>query len=512
MAELWTPDNVSKGSGQGNQGGIELPESVRRKREEAARQAQAEAEAQRPSQTRRGSGPELAFPPAGVEVTCPSCGNRFVAPVFSIIDLGLNPELREPLLAGQINVAICSRCGAGGMLSAPLLIHDPEHEFLAAFIPPEAKVDDIQAQKIIGEMTQALMQKLPPERRRGYLLQPKQFMTWDSLMEKLWEFEGVTPEMLRRQQEQVEFLNSLIRLADDPKALEMALERRKSLVDDAFFALLGQLLQAYLARGDEKTADALMKVREYLVEHTEAGQEVKAREERLRQALARLRPEMTREDVLDLLLEYWRQGEEGEQIAQALMVMVPDLVDYEMLLALSNRLEQTQDVEERGALVRLRELMTEIYQAQSQVQQSQEAQIQRAQAFLTEVLQAPDPVAKLREHSDQVDELFLSLLANSLQQVRQNRASYAAKRLQQIYDAAMEIYTEGLPEDVRLLNQLMQAKDASQRRRLLKEHRGQITPEFLDTLRHLEEDLRSRGEQELAERVKTIRGEAALMV
>ncbi len=506
MAELWTPDSVSKEPQPDRPGGIELPESVRRRQEEA----QAQEAASAPSQGPRAEGPrlELAFPPAGVEIQCPSCGQPFVTPVFNIIDLGLNPELRELLLTGQLNLAVCPRCGATTAFSAPLLVHDPEHEFLAVFVPPEAKLDDLQTQKIIGELTQALMQKLPPEQRKGYMLQPRQFMTWDSLMEKLWEFEGVTPEMLRRQQEQLEFLNSLLRLADDPKALEMAVERRKSLVDEAFFSLISRLLQGYLAQGDEDRADTLMKVREYLVEHTEAGAAVKAREERLREALQRLRPEMTRQEVLDLLLEYWNQGEEGEAIVGSMLLMVPNLVDYELLLALSERLDQTSDVEERAGLVRLRELMANLLELR---RQGPEAQLQRAQAFLTQVLQSSDPGATLREHPDQVDEVFLSLLAGSLEQARQNQATFAAKRLQQIYDTAMEVYLERMPEDVRFLNEILRVEDPSRRRQMLREHRDRLSPEFLESLRTLEEDLRSQGQQELADRVKAIRAEAALM-
>lgn len=44
------------------------------------------------------------------------------------------------------------------------------------------------------------MRKLITEARKGYMLQPKQFMDWQRFMEQMWEFEGVTAEMLRRTQ------------------------------------------------------------------------------------------------------------------------------------------------------------------------------------------------------------------------------------------------------------------------------------------------------------------------
>ncbi len=69
-----------------------------------------------PNGGRRLSAEDLLFPPQGAQVQCPQCGTPYVVPVFSIIDLGANPELKQPLLGGQINTAVCQSCGAGGMI------------------------------------------------------------------------------------------------------------------------------------------------------------------------------------------------------------------------------------------------------------------------------------------------------------------------------------------------------------------------------------------------------------
>ncbi|WP_204266666.1 hypothetical protein, partial [Escherichia coli] len=46
-----------------------------------------------------------------------------------------------------------------------------------------------------------------------------EYLDWNRFIEKLWEFQGVTPEMLRRQRDQVAAIQSLARLADDEGAL-----------------------------------------------------------------------------------------------------------------------------------------------------------------------------------------------------------------------------------------------------------------------------------------------------
>ncbi|HMN27895.1 MAG TPA: CpXC domain-containing protein, partial [Caldilineaceae bacterium] len=87
---------------------------------------------------------DLLFPPAPVQIRCPNCGTPYQVALFSIIDLGVNPELKGPLLSGQINVAACPNCGVGGPLSAPLLVHEPAHNFLGVFAPMQAQNMDAQ--------------------------------------------------------------------------------------------------------------------------------------------------------------------------------------------------------------------------------------------------------------------------------------------------------------------------------------------------------------------------------
>ncbi len=64
-------------------------------------------------------------------------------------------------------MAICPNCGVGGPLSAPLMVHDPENQFLGVFVPPTGQSGDLQAQRVIGDLTQALMRKLPTDAREG---------------------------------------------------------------------------------------------------------------------------------------------------------------------------------------------------------------------------------------------------------------------------------------------------------------------------------------------------------
>lgn len=514
------PQGGGSSSGSGGSGsGIELPKGFARKRDEEAEavpagapeaapaEAQADAMPEQPP-GRRGRGAEFMFPPTGAQVQCPSCGTPFVVPIFSIIDLGANPELLGALLGGQVNAANCPNCGAGGALNAPLMVHDPGHDFLGVYTPP-AGLDDMQRQKLIGDLTQALMRRLPQEGRRGYMLQPKQYMDWQRFIEKLWEFQGVTPEMLRRQRMQTEALQTLVRLADDPQALEIAIERQRDLIDRQFFGLLDRLMVMVSSQGDPTAAQQMLTLRNTLLDKTEAGREIKALQDKIRGVIEAIPPTATREDVLDALLAAW-EGDDGHDVVASAAMSLGPALDYQFLLALSNRLEQTTDAEARAKLEELRTLVTEM---QEQQRQSVQAAAGQVQEVLQAVLEAPDAGEALRQYADAIDETFLGILAGNIDRAEKSNATAAARRLREIYDAALDVLQERMPPEMRLINQLVNAGgDKGAVRKLLEENRELLKPEFVEALRQLEDDFRARNGAEVADKLKSVRAQVQLMM
>ncbi len=512
-----------QGNPQGSQGGIELPKGFSRRREEVKEPATTppsetpapvEAAPTPPAATAAtsegapGRPPiDLLFPPTGAQIQCPNCRTPYVVPVFSIIDLGVNPELKGALLSSQINMASCPKCGMGGPLNAPLLVHEPEHQFLGVFVPqaPNSQAN-LQQQKAIGDLTQTLMRKLPQEARRGYMLQPKQFVDWQHFMEQIWGFEGVTPEMLRRQRNQGELLQRLVGLANDRKALEIAIERSRDLFDRDFFALLDRFLMMSSNQGQQAGVAALMQLRSQLLEITEIGKEIKAQQDKVRAILSEFTTTTTRDQVLDKVLAVWQT--EGEELANSLIGAIAPMIDYQFLLLVTQRLESAPNAEERKHLEQLRQLALTI---QEQQNASQQEMAQQMQQILQEVLQAPDTAAKLREFADVLDESFLAMLAANIQAAQRNNSTAAARRLQQIYEQALAILREQMPEDVRLLNELIAAPDKATLNGLLKENRAKFTKEFMASMQEVEGQLREADRKELADRLKSLRSQIALL-
>ena len=126
--------------------------------------------------------------------TCPNCQAQFTAPIHSIID-GQDPELKSALLQGRLNVAECPQCGLADILNSPLLYYDQEKELALVLAPNDLHLMGADQEKVIGNLTNTLINSLPAEERKFYLFNPKQFLTMDGLIKAVLEADGITEEI-----------------------------------------------------------------------------------------------------------------------------------------------------------------------------------------------------------------------------------------------------------------------------------------------------------------------------
>lgn len=71
------------------------------------------------------------------EIECPKCGAKQTETVWESINATINPDLKEKLIQGQINVFHCQKCREEAFVSIPLLYHDMTRKFCVQFYPFE---------------------------------------------------------------------------------------------------------------------------------------------------------------------------------------------------------------------------------------------------------------------------------------------------------------------------------------------------------------------------------------
>jgi hypothetical protein len=439
-----------------------------------------------------------------VPVTCPNCRNRFITPVLTIIDTSLNPEAKSLFLTGRVNVAVCPQCGHAGMLSTPLVYHDPEKELFLTFMPAELGTSEMEQQRVIGELTNRVISALPAEQRKGYLLRPRNFLRLEGMIEAILEADGITHEMLEAQRAKADLLNRLLQ-ATSEEARKAIVQENDSQIDYEFFQLLSLNIELAQAEGQGEVADQLLALRGQLLDWTTVGHEVTAQEE----AIKSLGTEITREGLLDKLVEAARAGEAAT--VETLVAFARPAIDYIFYQQLTARIEVAEKAKDGQDVKTLKALRETILDLTAQIDAEMEEAAQEAAQFLQQVLDSDDPEQTLRDNLDQVDDLFLSVLTSSLDSAQRSGQKERSRQLEQVSATLMKLIQESQPPEIQFINQLLSAEYPEGTQALLEESRQQVDDRLLELMQLIGADFSQRGRDQAARRLEQIRHQAQAM-
>ena len=432
----------------------------------------------------------MPFAPMPTPIRCPQCNTSFVVEVRTVVDVGGEPELKEQFLRGQVNYARCPNCGAGGMLSSPLLYHDPEKELLISYIPPEMGYTADQQEHVVGGLVNAVMNQLPPERRKGYFLQPRTALTLDGLFDAILEADGVSREVLEGQRAKLRLLNELLAAVDDDRTLGTLIEQHRAELDYEFFLLLSNLIDADETGEADEHVMGLTQLREELLQ-------------RVSPAMPRSAPQGASYDELVEILS----AEEAAKTWRTTVALNRQRLDYGFFQALTARIEAARasgDIDAAQALTSLRQRILDELDAQNRLVREAEDQ---ASLLVMQLLEAQDLRATIREHRDEVDDVFLMVLAR-LHAAAARRDEARAAKLAAILDAALEMIEENLPPAERLMNRLLRTETVEEASRVLEESRGLLNDDFLALFDEYVTELERRGQDAaLIEHLRQVRGQ-----
>ena len=104
----------------------------------------------------------MPYPPANTSIACPFCRQLITIQVHQIVDVSEQPELKQLLLAGRLNSFTCPHCRNAGALATPFFYHDADKELALLFIPMNLNAKEADQQRMIGRLTQQVLNNLPP--------------------------------------------------------------------------------------------------------------------------------------------------------------------------------------------------------------------------------------------------------------------------------------------------------------------------------------------------------------
>jgi hypothetical protein len=435
------------------------------------------------------------------QLTCPQCGTPYSAEVHQVVDSKHTPQLKQQLLNGQLNVAVCPSCGAGGQMATILLFHDAEYETFMVHVPQELNLNTVQREQMIGQLAKQVMDDLPPEERRAYMFQPQIMLNWQTFMEKVLETEGITPEMIARQKKQSELLQTLIKADKDVQ--DVLLAERADEIDETFFAMLQQFVDMASQMQDNKQMVKITNLRARLMTETPAGQ----RMEQQQMALHKLSREAKKQGGLSpaMLVEHIIANQEQPHVVDALVMAGQGALQYEFFSLFTAEIEKVEKAGDKAATERLTSLRANLLQLYEGMQAQSQNMMQEAMNTLNTILKASDKNQALAENAQKIDDAFMAVLVARMNEAEEKNDIPQFQALNEIHGLIYAQMERTLPPHVQLLNELVRSESPEEQVQLLDENEGFDSDELIQLIDQVMEQANGQGQDELNGRLQSVK-------
>ncbi len=425
---------------------------------------------------------------AKTQTSCPRCRQPVIVEVNQLFDASADPQAKQRILSGDYNFVHCQSCGYEGNLATPIVYHDADKELLLTYFPPELRMPINEQERLIGPLITQVMNRLPNEKRKGYLLRPQPVLTMQGMVERILEKDGITKEMIQAQQDRLNLLQRLLSASSEDVRAEIA-KQSNQLMDEQFYGLITQLVDASLAGGDEKSARQLAEMQKMLLPLSTVGRTLQEQAQETEAAVKSLQEAsekgLSREALLDLLV-----AAPTDTRLNTLVSMARSGMDYIFFQLLSDRIDRAQDTE-RQKLVELRgKLLTATDKIDAEVKK----QIEGAHKLLDELLNAADIAQATSEHLQDFSELFVEVLKGELNTAKQKKDQARLEKLQQIVGVLQQASQP--TKEIALIEEMLDAPDATALRSLLEQNKEAITDEFLQLFGNILNQSQSQSQKQ----------------
>jgi len=386
----------------------------------------------------------------------------------------------------------------------PLLYHDASKELLISYVPMELGLSKDAQEKAIGDMMREVTSNLPQGAFKAYLLQPRQALTMQGLIEQVLQADGVTSQMMQEQRDRVKLIETFVQAP--PEAIPGLVEQYDDRIDAQFIQTMTLLIQQFLNEGREQVAEQVAAVQNLIVELSTFGQKLIHESQEQEAVVAEvanqinaLGPNAQRSDFLNLTLSYT-----GDiQRLQALVGLVRPVFDYQFFQELTDYTSKSP-ADDRDNLEELRDTLLQLT---SMVDQQAQAAMQEAVQLLRAIMGSPQPDELIQANLPMIDYTFMQILSANIQEATQRGDINASARLKDIYQRVVAALQANMPPELRFINELLNSPEESEAIRLIIDRAGEFGDSLLGALDAVEQQLLAQGNPRLLQRFDVIRRE-----
>jgi len=424
------------------------------------------------------------------QIACPRCKQMIAANVEQLFDVTSDPQAKQRLLGGVSNIARCPHCGYEGRLATPIVYHDADKELLLTYFPPELGMPLNEQERLIGPMITQVTNRLPPEKRKAYLLKPIANLTFESMMETILGKDGITPEMIKAQQERLNLIDRLLQITTADVRSEVIKQNAK-LVDEQFFALFGRLMQAGAQGGEEQLAKQMSDLQKQLLTETEYGRTLQEQVGELEAAAKTLQEAgqgLTREKLLDLIIQSPSDGR-----LKAYVSLARNGMDYTFFQNLSEMIDKASGDQKK----KLEDLRSKLLDLTNEIDKQLEARYKQSQEFVEKLLEQEDVAKATKDNLRAFTQDAVEVVQRSLRQASEKNDYARMGKLQKMMEVLEE--ASAPPPEVAFIEQLLDAPDDAAIEKMLNDNAAIVNDPFMEALNGLVLQIEGQAQQGNAE-------------
>jgi hypothetical protein len=412
------------------------------------------------------------------------------ANVEQLFDVTSDPQAKQRLLGGVSNMARCPHCGYEGRLATPIVYHDADKELLLTYFPPELGLPINEQERLIGPMITQVMNRLPPEKRKGYLLKPVANFTFESMLETILGKDGITPEMIKAQQERLNLIDRLLQMTSADVRSELIKQNTK-LFDEQFFALFSRLLQAGAQSGQEQLAKQMSDLQKQLLTETEYGRKLQEQVGELEAAAKSLQEAgqgLTREKLLDMMIQA-----PSDARLRAYVSLARNGMDYTFFQNLTEMIDKASGDQRK----KLEDLRTKLLDFTNEIDKQLEARYKQSRELVEKLLAQEDVAKATRDNLQSFTQDAVEMVQTMLRQASEKNDYARMGKLQKMIEVLEE--ASAPPPEVAFIEQLLDAPDESAIEKMLSENASVVNDGFMEALNGLVAQIDAQAGQGNAE-------------
>jgi hypothetical protein len=430
-----------------------------------------------------------------VQMSCPRCRQPLVAEVEQLFDVGSDPQAKQRLLSGQSNLANCQKCGYQGSIPTPIIYHDPDKDLLLTFFPPELGLPLNEQERMMGPYITQVVNHLPAEKRKAYLFRPQSMLTFQTMIDRILQADGITREMIEASQKRLNLIQRL--LTASPAARPEIVRQEEAMMDESFFQMLNRLVEASLASGDQNSARAIAQLQQEVLPLTAVGQRLMTESAEVQAAVQALQElgqkGLTRESLIDLLIQ-----QKSEPALAAIVSMTRNGLDYEFYTLLSKRIDNAP-ADEKQKLTDLRQKLQDL---SAEIDIRLKERMEGARLLLSEIVGSANVEQAFKEHIEEIDEFFAEVLRTELQAAREKGDLVRSGKIQKVVELIQQASTP--PVEFAFIEELISVNTEAERRQLLEQNQDKVTPDLLQMINGLTSQMETEGQNEIAGRLQEV--------